>query len=138
VAYNAAGDYKPLLLWLGKAMQLGWVDPVSQYESLATAVRTLAEGRLKFRTRMDDATFALTRWQAEDFPERIRERARKVLSVRSAVRKDYIGGCLFQFNLLTLKERRALIGDIIALYTACLLDLGKLADFAEIVYPKDR
>ena len=120
-------------------MQLGWTDPISQHESLATAVQTLAEGRSKFRDRMDEATFALTRWQAEDFPKRIRERARKVLSVRSAVRKDYTDACLFQFNLLTPKQRRALIGDIIALYTACLLDLGKGdRDFAEIVYPEDR
>jgi hypothetical protein len=117
---------------------LGWAEPVSQHESLATAVRILAEGRSKFRERMDEATFALTRWQAEDFPKRIRERARKVLSVRSAVRKDYQNGCLFQFGRLTPRERRALTGDIIALYAACLLDLGKAGEYTEIVYPEDR
>ena len=117
---------------------LGWADPVSQCESLATAIRILAEGRSKFPERLDKATFALTRWQAEDFPKRIRERARKVLSVRSTVRLEYTGGCVFQFDRLTLKERNALIGDIVSLYTACLLDLGKTGQFAEIVYPEDR
>jgi hypothetical protein len=77
---------------------LEWTDPVSQYESLATAVRILAEGRSTFSQRMDEATFALTRWQVEDFPQRIRERARKVLSVRSAVRADYPAGSVFQFG----------------------------------------
>jgi len=43
-----------------------------------------------------------------------------------------------QFGSLKPKERRALIGDIIALYEACLLDLGKAGFFAGIVYPKDR
>jgi hypothetical protein len=121
-----------------KDTNLGWAEPVSQYESLATAVKILAEGRSKFRERMEDATFALTRWQAKDFPERIRERARKVLSVRSKVRWDYTGGCRFEFQRLTPKQRRALVADIIALYEACLLDLGKAAFFAGIVYPKDR
>ena len=78
---------------------------VSQYESLATAIRILAEGRSTFSQRMDEATFALTRWQVEDFPQRIRERARKVLSVRSAVRADYPAGSVFQFGRLTVKER---------------------------------
>ena len=117
---------------------LGWAEPVSQHLSLATAVKVLAEGRLTFRERMDEATFALTRWQAEDFPERIRERARKVLSVRSTVRKYYGNDYCVQFGSLKPKERRALIGDIIALYEACLLDLGKAGFFAGIVYPKDR
>ena len=119
-------------------VSLGWTDPVSQYESLAAAVRILAEGRSKFPQRMDDATFALARWQAEDFPERIRERARKVLSVRSKVRLDHADGCVFQFGRLTLRERSALIRDIIGLYAACLLDLGKTEEFREIVYPEDR
>jgi hypothetical protein len=121
-----------------KPGSLGWTEPVSQHLSLATAVRILAEGRSKFRERMDEATLALTRWQPEDFPKRIRERAKKVLSVRSAVRKDYTGASLFQFDRLTPKQRSALIGDIISLYEACLLDLGKAGEYADIVYPKDR
>jgi hypothetical protein len=64
---------------------------------------------------MDNATFALTRWRADDFPERIRERARKVLSMRGAVRRDYPTDSLFHFELLTPRERRALMGDIIGL-----------------------
>jgi hypothetical protein len=87
---------------------------------------------------MDEATFALTRWQVEDFPKRIRERARKVLAVRSTVRADYPAGCVFQFGRLTVKERRALVGDIVSLYTACLLDLGKAGQFTDIAYPDDR
>lgn len=122
-----------------KDPKLGWTEPVSQYLSLATAVRILAEKRGdNFRIRMDKATYALTRWRAEDFPERIRERARKVTTVRSAVRQDYETDCLFHFERLTPRERRALTGDIISLYEACLLDLGRSGQFADIVYPEDR
>ena len=119
--------------------KLGWTEPVSQLESLRTAVRLLAERHgTNFRIRMDKATFALTRWRADDFPERIRERARKVLGVRSAVRQDYQTDSLFHFERLTPRQRRALIDDIISLYEACLLDLGKAGEYVSIVYPKDR
>src|SRR5439155_23923418 len=86
------------------AGNLGWAEPVSQYEALATAVRILAEGPSTFCERMDEATFALTRWQAEDFPKRIRERVRNALSVRCTVGLDYTGGCVFQFGHLAPKR----------------------------------
>jgi hypothetical protein len=38
---------------------------------------------------------------------------------------------------LTPKQRRALEGDIIALYEACLFDLGAMGDH-EFMYPADR
>jgi hypothetical protein len=87
---------------------------------------------------MDRATFALATLRPEDFPERLRGRATKVLAVRSAVRQDYITDALFHFERLTIKERRALISDIIALYEGCLIDIGKSGDQYEFLYPRDR
>jgi len=80
----------------------------------------------------------LGRWRADDFPKHIRERARKVLTVRCAVRQDYLHDTVFHFERLTPKQRRALIDDIVSLYEACLLDLGKAGQYYSIVYPKDR
>jgi hypothetical protein len=120
--------------------KLGWTEPVSQLESLRTAVGILAmrSGRT-FRPRMDDATLVIHRWGVDDFPERIRPIAKRVFSVRRAVRHDYQTDTLFHFERLTRRERHALITDIIGMYEACLLDLGKIGGYyASSVYPKDR
>lgn len=53
-------------------------------------------------------------------------------------RSSEYGRQVFQFGRLTLKERSALIRDIISPYEACLLDLGKARQYTEIVYPEDR
>ena len=60
--------------------------------------------------------------------------------VRVKVARRYVTNSLFHFEWLTPRERRALIGDILALYEACLLDLGRSGDddYFEIAYPKDR
>jgi len=83
------------------------------------------DGKDNYRVRMDKATFALAGNRATEFPERIRETAERVLSVRSAVREDYANDALFHFERLTVKERKALVEDIIILYEALLFDLGK-------------
>src|SRR5713226_2260445 len=94
---------------------LGWIDPVGKLQGLKTAVRIIMDGKDNYRVRMDKATFALAGYRATEFPER-------VLGVRSAVREKYVNDVLFHFERLTIKERRALIEDIIILYEALLLD----------------
>lgn len=125
----------------------GWNEPIGALDRLQTAVRIIARakgnprGRNKFSYLMDRATFALTDLLPEHFPARIRGRANKVLSVRSRVRHQYgdSGDSVhFHFEWLSSKERDALISDILSLYEACLLDLGRMADYHDIVYPKDR
>jgi hypothetical protein len=125
----------------------GWNEPVDTLLRLRTAVRIVARAkgnpraRNKFADLLCRATFALTGLLPEHFPERIRGRATKVLSVRARVRQDYgnnADSVLFHFEWLSPKERDALISDILGLYEACLLDLGRMADYRDIVYPQDR
>src|SRR5438874_739618 len=95
------------------------------------------DGKNNYRVRMDKATFPFAGYRAEEFPERIRETAERVFCVRAAVRKDYGNdAALFHFERLTIKERRALVEDIIILYEALLFDLGKMD--MEFVYPENR
>ena len=60
-----------------------------------------------------------------------------VLGVRERVAHKYPTDTLYHFERLTPKQRRALEGDIIALYEACLFDLGAMGDH-EFMSPKDR
>jgi hypothetical protein len=87
---------------------------------------------------MDKATYALVGLTPEDFPNRLRGRATKVLAVRSAVAQKYPTDTRYHFERLKPKERKALIGDIIALYEGCLIDIGKSGKYDCVVYPKDR
>jgi hypothetical protein len=119
-------------------MYKGWSDPVTQLLGLQDAVRIIMEGQGNFRTRMDLATFALVFFRPEDFPERIRGRASKVLAVRRAVAVRYQTDTLFHFERLKPKERKALIADIMALYEACLIDIGRMGSDYEFMYPKVR
>lgn len=66
---------------------MGWVDPIGKLLALKTAVRILMDCKENYRVRMDRATFPLAGHRAEEFPERIRKTAERVLGVRSAVRK---------------------------------------------------
>lgn len=91
-----------------------------------------------FRVRMEKATDPLVTLRPEDFPERLRGRATKVLDARGAVSQKYVTDILYHFDRLTPKQRKALIENIIALYEGCLIDIGKLGDdwdFVEISDP---
>jgi hypothetical protein len=74
--------------------------------------------------------------RAEQFTEKIRETAERILGVRSAVRRDYGNGALFHFECLTIKQRKALVEDIVILYEALLFALGKMD--MDFVYPENR
>jgi hypothetical protein len=116
---------------------LGWGDPSGQLDKLRTAVRVLAEGRGKPRERMDEATLALVFMRSEDFPKRLRNRAAKVLSIRGKVATSYVGGSYFHFEKLKPKERMRFVADIIALYEACLIDIGRTWPLWDFEYPED-
>jgi len=84
---------------------------------------------------MTRATYPLVGLRPEDFPERIRGRATRVLAARGAHAKQYETDTLY-FEELSRKEFNTLVEDIIALYEACLIDIGKMGyDFA---YPEDK
>jgi hypothetical protein len=122
--------------------RLGWEDPVAQLNSLRVAVKHLGNVRVGPRERFDRATRPLIRNRY--VPERLKYRYENILNARRTVREDYPkGNTLFRFDLLSLRERRALADDIFALYEACLLDAGRMYGMGghgtlgyEIMYPK--
>jgi hypothetical protein len=67
------------------------------------------------------------------------------MQARLAVRRYYTGAAVFEFSRLSARKRRALQKDVIALYEACLLDIGRMSgisagadrEFYDIAYPHD-
>ena len=103
----------------------------------AVQIMVTAKSDENYRVKMDRVTFCLCLFRPEEFPERIRNRARMVLGVRERVAQEYPTDTLYHFDRLTPKQRRALEGDIIALYEACLFDLCAMGNH-EFMYPEDR
>lgn len=119
----------------------GWNDPIDQVESLKAALKHLCSHRSR-RARLDAATSALTKYTPDDFPIRIRQRFESIMQARVAVAKVYAGAPLFDFGLLGNVGCRAVEDDLIALFTACILDIGLMGavdgraqDHAELIYP---
>jgi hypothetical protein len=96
------------------------------FRSLRAVVRIMSNSGT-LRQRMDKATRELVKYRPEDFPARLRKRAVRVLTVREKVRRDYLAAndSYFHFECLKPKQRWALFSDILALYEACLIDMGK-------------
>jgi hypothetical protein len=117
---------------------LGWRDPVKVLLALQVTVQTICMGKDNFRTRMQKATFALVDLTPEYFPTRIHNTARLVLSLRGRVPRQNANNCdtIFYFDKLKPKERAEFIFDILSLYEACLIDVGKLG--YDFLYPKDK
>jgi hypothetical protein len=116
---------------------LGWIDPVGKLVAFRVVIKHLVRRTDNFRVQMDKATYPLVVMQPDEFPERIRNISRKVLAVRSAVAKSYVTDTLFHFERLTPKQRKAFISDIVSLYEALLIDLGRMGDDYDFIYPKD-
>ena len=72
-----------------------WSDPVKAMMCSGSAVCTLSLGKGKFGDRMATATYPLLR--PEDFPERIRGRAKKVLSARGRVAQQHLDDTTYNF-----------------------------------------
>ncbi len=116
---------------------LGWTDPVGTLGRLQTAVRILSEGRGKTAKRMEKATSALVNLHPGHFPADIRNRATQVLSLRGKVAAHGSDFTHFKFYKLKPSERVRFIGDLLALYEACLLDIGRTWPRWDFMYPKD-
>lgn len=122
-----------------KDYKRGWYDPVKMRIALYDAIKILATAKSteNYRVRMDRATYCLATFQPNDFPQRIRNRARMVLSARRRVAVEYPTDTLFHFEWLSPKERAALLEDLMALYEAVLIDIGRIED-NDYLYPDDR
>jgi hypothetical protein len=117
--------------------KMGWMEPVGMLYALRSAVRALATGGGKFQQRMEKATYALHNHQPGHFPPRLRNRATNVLSTPAIVRREYESGrAYWDYTRLTRKQRQTFIEDLLGLYEACLMDLGKMGE--NYLYPEDR
>ena len=117
---------------------LGWTsDHVGLLSRLKAAVRILAEGRGKTRERWEKATFPLVHLRPESFPARLRSRAETVLSLRGKVAHQIGNYTHFAFDELKPRERVRFTDDLLALYEACLIDIGRTWPMWDLMYPKD-
>jgi hypothetical protein len=117
--------------------KMGWMEPVGMLYALRSAVRALATGSGKFQQRMEKVTYALYNHQPEHFPPRLRNRATNVLSTPGIARRENeIGSAWWDYSRLTPKQRLTFVEDLLSLYEACLMDLGKMGE--NYLYPKDR
>ena len=110
--------------------RLGWAEPVQTLMAFHQSVRTIARGKGRFGERLDKATSILTRYSNDrDCPEYIRERISIIVEVRKSLRQDYGSQLtLFHFDRLSPKQRDKLTDDILFIYAALLLDIGKMGD----------
>ena len=112
---------------------LGWADPVGMFVSLEAAVRILCEGRGQSHpARLGIATGALVKWQAADFPARLKAVATRTLAARD---KATHYGPITHVRL-TPRQRAGYVRDLLALYRECLLDMGSTRRWDE-VFPED-
>lgn len=120
-------------------MKRGWADAIHMLLDLRCAVAAMSGTGADYRSRMSDATAHLEAWKPEDFPERLRKRAASVLAWRTQLGISYGTTSIYRFDSLKAWQRVALRDDILALYEACLLDIGR-ANTKELdfVYPRDR
>jgi hypothetical protein len=117
---------------------LGWTsDHVGKLERLRYAVRILAEGHKKFRDRIDEATHALIIFDPKDFPAHQRPRLERIFLARQKAARGTEEYRYFAFDFLTPTERDDLVTDIIDLYEACLIDIGRTWPRWP-VYPQER
>jgi hypothetical protein len=86
---------------------------------------------------MHKATLPLVTMRPEEFPECVRETARKVLAVRGDVAEHLPHFAFWNFGRLKQNERKELVEGILRLYEACLLDLGRMGEDYDFLYPKD-
>ncbi len=118
-------------------MHLGWNEPIGTCGRLRDALRILAEAKGNYQQRMEMATRALLPDISYAVPDRLKNRRDRILNFRTSVREDYPGGTFFNFRRLKPSERKMILSDIMALYEACLIDIGKGGDDYNYLYPKD-
>jgi hypothetical protein len=116
---------------------LGWgSDHVGKLKRLQAAVKHLAEGKWTTSKRLEKATSWLTGLQPAEFPQHLRNRASNVLSLRRKY-VFHMGGDSY-FHAVKPSDRLKFIEDLLALYEACLIDLGRTWPDWDFMYPKDR
>jgi hypothetical protein len=112
----------------------GWGgDHVGKLVRLQTAVRILAEGRGTTAERLERATYSLVTLFERDFPEHLRNRAKVVLELRS--KYVFHAGDESYFHQVKPSDRVNFAINLLALYEACLIDLGRSWPTWDFMYP---
>src|SRR5258708_4449044 len=110
-------------------------DHVGKLLKLQMALRVLAEGRGKTAKRLEQATYKLVGLLPRDFPKHLRNRATRVLELRS--KYVFHAGDESYFHQVKPSDRIRFARDLLALYEACLIDLGRTWPKWYFIYPKD-
>lgn len=114
----------------------GWGgDHVGKLIRLQAAVRSLAEGRGKTSERLEKATYPLMGLFERDFPDHLRNRAKVVLELRS--KYVFHAGDESYFHQVKPSDRVNFATNLLALYEACLIDLGRSWPTWDFMYPVD-
>ena len=114
----------------------GWGgDHVGKLEKLQYAVQVLSEGSWKTPARLNMATFALVHLRPKQFPEHLRKRATRVLGFRR--KHIYEAGNANYFGEVKPNDRKEFVQDLLMLYEACLIDLGRGWPRWSSMYPTD-
>ena len=114
----------------------GWGgDHVGKLTKLQAAVQFLAEGSGTTKTRFKAATDALVHLRSSHFPGHLRNRAANVLGFRR--KHMFIAGDEVYFRDVRPSHRRKFVRDLLALYEACLIDLGRGWPQWSFMYPND-
>lgn len=110
-------------------------DHVGKFLRLQTAVKILSEGKGKTTDRLQRATYPLVTLLPRDFPEDLRSRAIRVLDLRE--KYVFHAGDSSYFHPVKPEDRRNFVDDLLALYEACLIDIGRSWPKWDFMYPKD-
>ncbi len=102
---------------------------------LQTAVRIMIAGSGKTTERLKDATYPLADLGPTDFPANLRERAARVLELRD--KYGYEAGGDIYFHRVKPSDRKRFAADLLALYEACLIDLGRSGGETESFFLED-
>ena len=114
----------------------GWgSDHVGKLDRLQTAVSILAEGKGTIAQRLQRATYPLSTLFPRDFPKHLRNRAKRVLKLRG--KYIFHAGDQSYFHQVKPRDRISFVKDLLALYEACLIDLGRSWPEWDFMYPKD-
>jgi hypothetical protein len=115
----------------------GWGgDHVGKLLRLQTAVKTLAEGRGTTAERLEKATYPLATLFPKDFPTHLHSCATRVLEFRE--KYVFHAGDESYFRPVKPSDKTRFVRDLIALYEACLIDIGRTWPEWDFMYPEDK
>lgn len=98
----------------------GWAGGVLR--RLQTAIRIMVEDSGKMSERLNRSTYPLADLAPTDFPEHLRNRATRILNLR--LKYVFHAGVDSYFHGVKPRDKREFVRDLLALYEACLIDLG--------------